>query len=72
MMSYILFIMTQSSDPYALHRISIQITKSQYELLKEHSRPGTSISELIRRSVDNYFAPVMKEKIIAHEEKVTV
>ena len=72
MMSYILFIMTQSSDPYALHRISIQITKSQYELLKEHSRPGTSISELIRRSIDTYFAPVMKEKIIAHQEKVTV
>ncbi len=64
--------MTQSSDPYALHRISIQITKSQYELLKEHSRPGTSISELIRRSVDSYFAPVLKEKIIAHQEKVTV
>jgi hypothetical protein len=63
MMSYILFIMTQSSDPYALHRISIQITKSQYELLKEHSRPGTSISELIRRSVDNYFQPLMEQAL---------
>jgi hypothetical protein len=62
-MSYILFIMTQSSDPYALHRISIQITKSQYELLKEHSRPGTSISELIRRSVDNYFQPLMEQAL---------
>ena len=72
MLSYIQNTMTQSSDPYALHRISIQITKSQYELLKEHSRPGTSISELIRRSVDGYFAPVLKEKIIAHQDKVTV
>ena len=72
MMPYIQNTMTQPSDPYALHRISIQITKSQYELLKEHSRPGTSISELIRRSVDGYFAPVLKEKIIAHQEKVTV
>jgi len=72
MMPYILFIMTQSPDPYALHRISIQITKKQYELLNEHKRPGTSISELIRRSVDSYFAPVLKEKLIAHQEKVTV
>ena len=81
MMSYILLIMTQSSDPYALHRISIQITKSQYELLKEHSRPGTSISELIRRSIDTYFAPVMKSKlsvhssrpeVIEHKEEITI
>ena len=72
MMPYIQNTMTQPSDPYALHRISIQITKSQYELLKEHSRPGTSISELIRRSVDGYFAPVLKEKLIAHQENVTV
>ena len=72
MMSCIPFIMTQSSDPYALHRISIQITKSQYELLKEHSRPGTSISELIRRSIDTHFAPVMKNELIEHQEKITV
>ena len=81
MMPYIQNTMTQSSDPYALHRISIQITKSQYELLKEHSRPGTSISELIRRSVDSYFAPVMKDKlsvhssrpeVIEHKEKITI
>ena len=81
MMPYILFIMTQSPDPYALHRISIQITKSQYELLKEHSRPGTSISELIRRSIDGYFAPVMKNKlsvhssrpeVIEHKEEITI
>ena len=72
MMPYIQNTMTQSSDPYALHRISIQITKSQYELLNEHKRPGTSISELIRRSIDGYFAPVLKEKLIAHQENVTV
>ena len=63
MMSYIQNAMIKSSDPYALHRISIQITKSQYELLKEHSRPGTSISELIRRSVDNYFQPLMEQAL---------
>ena len=63
MMSYIQNAMIESSDPYALHRISIQITKSQYELLKEHSRPGTSISELIRRSVDSYFQPLMEQAL---------
>jgi len=72
MMPYIQNTMTQSSDPYSLHRISIQITKSQYELLNEHKRPGTSISELIRRSIDGYFAPVLKEKLIAHQENATV
>ena len=51
------------SDANSLHRISIQITKSQYELLKEHSRPGTSISELIRRSVDGYFQPLMEQAL---------
>ena len=62
-MPYIQNTMTQPSDPYALHRISIQITKSQYELLKEHSRPGTSISELIRRSIDGYFQPLMEQAL---------
>ena len=58
MMSYILFIMPEPSDPFALYRISVQITNSQYELLNKHKKPGTSISELIRRSIDTYFAPV--------------
>ena len=72
MMSYISFIMPEPSDPFALYRISVQITNSQYELLMKHKKPGTSISELIRRSVDTYFAPVMKNELIEHKEKITV
>ena len=72
MMSCILFIMPEPSDPFALYRISVQITNSQYELLNKHKKPGTSISELIRRSIDTYFAPVMKNELVEHQEKVTV
>ena len=69
--------MTKSPDPFALHRISIQITNSQYETLKQHSRPGTSISSLIRRSIDNYFISEMKQAIenkdyLNQGEKVTI
>ena len=69
--------MTKSPDPFALHRISIQITNSQYETLKQHSRPGTSISSLIRRSIDNYFISEMKQAIenkdyLNQGEKLTV
>tara|TARA_B100000287_G_scaffold428102_1_gene478906 strand:- start:755 stop:964 length:210 start_codon:yes stop_codon:yes gene_type:complete len=69
--------MPESPDPFALHRISIQITNSQYETLKQHSRPGTSISSLIRRSIDNYFISEMKQAIenkdyLNQGEKVTV
>ena len=65
------------SDANSLHRISIQITNSQYETLKQHSRPGTSISSLIRRSIDNYFISEMKQAIenkdyLNQGEKVTV
>ena len=38
-----------------LHRLSIQITKRQYALLKQHSGPGTSISSIIRQSLDEHF-----------------
>ena len=72
MMSCILFIMSESSDPFALYRISVQITNSQYKLLMKHKKPGTSISELIRRSIDTYFAPVMKNELVEHQEKITV
>ena len=72
MMSCILFVMPESPDPLALYRISVQITNSQYEVLMKHKKPGTSISELIRRSVDNYFAPAMKNELIEHQEKITV
>ena len=69
--------MSESPDPFALHRISIQITNSQYETLKQHSRPGTSISSLIRRSIDNYFISEMKQAIenkdyLNQGEKVTI
>ena len=69
--------MPESPDPFALHRISIQITNSQYETLKQHSRPGTSISSLIRRSIDNYFISEMKQAIenkdyLNQGEKVTI
>ena len=69
--------MPESPDPFALHRISIQITNSQYETLKQHSRPGTSISSVIRRSIDNYFISEMKQAIenkdyLNQGEKVTV
>ena len=72
MMSYVLFIMPEASDPFALYRISVQITNSQYKLLMKHKKPGTSISELIRRSIDTYFAPVMKNEFVEHQDKITV
>ena len=37
-----------------LHRISIQITPCQYELLKSSVRPGVSISGLIRKAINKY------------------
>ena len=72
MTSCILFIMPETSDPYALYRISVQITNSQYKLLMKHKKPGTSISELIRRSIDTYFAPVMKNELVEHKEKIAI
>ena len=48
------------SDANSLQRISIQVTKSQYELLKEYARPGTSISSMIRRAIDDMFEPVIQ------------
>mgnify|MGYP003110511733 CR=1 FL=1 len=37
-----------------LHRISIQITQSQYKLLKSSVKPGVSISSLIRKAINKY------------------
>ena len=51
------------SDANSLHRISIQITKSQYKMLKSYARPGTSISSMIRRSIDDMFQPVMEQAL---------
>ena len=51
------------SDANSLHRISIQITKSQYKMLKHYSRPGTSISSMIRRAIDDMFEPVKEQAL---------
>ena len=51
------------SDANSLHRISIQITKSQYEMLKHYARPGTSISSMIRRAIDDMFEPVREQAL---------
>ena len=51
------------SDANSLQRISIQVTKSQYELLKEYARPGTSISSMIRRAIDDMFQPVIEQRL---------
>ena len=51
------------SEDHSLHRISIQITKSQYALLKKYSRPGISISSMIRRAIDDMFAPVIEQAL---------
>ena len=51
------------SDANSLQRISIQVTKSQYELLKKYSRPGTSISSMIRRAIDDMFQPVIEQRL---------
>ena len=51
------------SDANSLQRISIQVTKSQYELLKEYARPGTSISSMIRIAIDDMFQPVMEQRL---------
>ena len=51
------------SEDHSLHRISIQITKAQYGLLKKYSRPGISISSMIRRSIDDMFAPVIDKAL---------
>jgi len=50
------------SDANSLHRISIQITKAQYQTLKSYARPGTSISSMIRRAIDDMFEPVIEPK----------
>ena len=51
------------SDANSLHRISIQVTKSQYEMLKHYARPGTSISAMIRRAIDDMFQPVREQAL---------
>ena len=57
------------SEDHSLHRISIQITKAQYGLLKKYSRPGISISSMIRRSIDDMFAPVIDQALKEAEKQ---
>ena len=50
-----------------LQRLSIQITKHQYNLLKYHQKPGVSISLLVRQALDKHFAEadqILGEKAI--------
>jgi hypothetical protein len=55
--------MSQLSDANALQRITIQVTKSQHEMLKRYARPGTSVSSMIRRAIDDMFQPVMEQAL---------
>ena len=50
-------------ENHNLYRISIQIYNSQYEKLKTLSRPGISISSIIRDSIDNYFSSIEEDKV---------
>tara|TARA_R100000988_G_scaffold90091_1_gene53576 strand:- start:132 stop:380 length:249 start_codon:yes stop_codon:yes gene_type:complete len=50
-----------------LQRLSVQITKHQYNLLKYHTKPGTSISSLVRNALDDYFSEadqILQEKVL--------
>ena len=38
-----------------LHRLTTQITVGQYEALKSRSKPGTSISSIVREAITMYF-----------------
>ena len=55
--------MANQSEANSLQRITIQITNSQYKLLKHYSRPGTSISSMIRRAIDEMFEPVREQAL---------
>ena len=55
--------MSPISEANSLQRITIQITKSQHEMLKHYARPGTSVSSMIRRAIDEMFEPVREQAI---------
>ncbi len=55
--------MSNQSDANSLQRITIQITKSQHDLLKKYARPGTSVSSMIRRAIDDMFQPVREQAL---------
>ena len=55
--------MSPISEANSLQRITIQITKSQHEMLKHYARPGTSVSSMIRRAIDEMFEPVREQAL---------
>ena len=55
--------MINQSDANSLQRITIQITKHQHEMLKHYARPGTSVSSMIRRAIDDMFQPVIEQRL---------
>ena len=55
--------MANQSDANSLQRITIQITKHQHEMLKHYARPGTSVSSMIRRAIDDMFQPVRDQAL---------
>ena len=55
--------MSQVSEANSLQRITIQITKSQHEMLKHYARPVTSVSSMIRRAIDEMFEPVREQAL---------
>ena len=55
--------MANQSDANSLQRITIQITKHQHEMLKHYARPGTSVSSMIRRAIDDMFEPVKEQAL---------
>ena len=55
--------MSNQSDANSLQRITIQITKHQHEMLKHYARPGTSVSSMIRRAIDDMFQPVREQAL---------
>ena len=55
--------MSNQSDANSLQRITIQITKHQHGMLKHYARPGTSVSSMIRRAIDDMFQPVREQAL---------
>ena len=55
--------MANQSDANSLQRITIQITKHQHEMLKHYARPGTSVSSMIRRAIDDMFQPIREQAL---------
>ncbi len=50
-----------------LCRITIQVYKSQHSKLKNLSRPGLSISSIIRNSIDSYISKLDQKSTLENE-----